>query len=339
MKVDLKFGDMAGQWVQSLKTSPWLGVIRGLFNGPLRGKHRAGGAPIVQPGSVAGRALTVVIAIMGFLACLTSGAVFMASQSADEWFADIASEITVQVSPAEDGEIEKKVTLVSLFLAKQSGILKVSPLSEEESSELLEPWLGDSNALSALPVPRLIAVEIDRGSPPDLTVIRRVMESNFKGVTVDDHRRWQTELRTVTRSLVIGGFFVLFLVGAATVASIVSATKSAMASNREIIEVLHFVGARERFIAHEFEKHFLTIGIRAGLVGALGATFVFLLLPVVMRIMSGGGLAAAEFRQLVGSAILSWPGYLLFGVVVIVIAILCMVTSRFGVYRILKSYS
>ena len=27
--------------------------------------------------------------------------------------------------------------------------------------------------------------------------------------------------------------------------------------NREIIEVLHFVGAQERFIAHEFEKHFL----------------------------------------------------------------------------------
>ena len=335
----MKFDDIAGRWFRSVKASPWPAVILGLFNGPLRGKRRSGSAPIVQPASVAGQALTVVIAIMGFLACLTSGAVFMVSQSADEWFADIASEITVQVSPVEESEIEKKVTLVSLFLAKQSGIVKVSPLSDEESAELLEPWLGDSNALSALPVPRLIAVEINRESPPDLTVIRRALESNFKGVMVDDHRRWQSELRTVTHSMVIGGFFVLFLVGAATVASIVSATKSAMASNRDIIEVLHFVGARERFIAHEFEKHFLTIGIRAGLVGALGATLVFLMLPVVMRILSGGGLAAAEFRQLVGSAILSWPGYLLFGVVVIVIAVLCMVTSRFGVYRILKSYS
>ena len=55
--------------------------------------------------------------------------------------------------------------------------------------------------------------------------------------------------------------------------------------------------------------------------------------------VGGGGLAAAEFRQLVGSAALSWPGYLLFGVVILVIATLCMVTSRFGVYRILKSYS
>lgn len=304
--------------------------------------HRKGrpsqAAPIVQPASVAGRALTVVIAIMCFLACLTAGAVYMVSQSAHEWFSDIASEVTVQVNPEEPGEFEKKVTLVSLFLAKQPGISRVSPMSAEDSVELLEPWLGGSDVLSALPVPRLIAVEIDRGSPPDIKALREALANNFTNVTLDDHRRWQAELRTVTRSLVLGGFTVLFLVGAATVASIVSATKSAMASNREIVEVLHFVGAQERFIAHEFEKHFLSIGIRAGFVGALGATFVFLTLPVVMRLLGGGGLAAAEFRQLIGSAVLEWQGYLLFAVVVVVVATLCMVTSRFGVYRILKSH-
>lgn len=320
--------------LEAVKTSPWVAVIRSLVHRDAR----ATSAPIVQPGSVAGRALTVVIAIMCFLACLTAGAVYMVNQSANDWFADIASEVTVQVIPGEPAEFEKKVTLVSLFLAKQAGILRVSPLSSEESGELLKPWLGDSGALSALPVPRLIAVEIDRASPPDLAVIRRALGSNFKGVTLDDHRRWQSELRTVTRSLVLGGIAVLILVGSATVASIVSATKSAMASNREIIEVLHFVGARERFIAHEFEKHFLNIGIRAGLVGALGATLMFLLLPVVMRVLSGGGLVAAEFRQFVGSAVLDWPGYILFGVVVVVVASLCMLTSRYGVYRILKSH-
>jgi cell division transport system permease protein len=111
-----------------------------------------------------------------------------------------------------------------------------------------------------------------------------------------------------------------------------------MASNREIIEVLHFVGAREKFIAHEFEKHFLNIGIRAGLVGALGATLLFLLMPAVMRLLSRHGLAAAEFRQFIGAANFDWPGYLLFGVVVVVVATLCMLTSRYGVYRILKSH-
>ena len=334
MKATWKFDELPGRFAEQLGASPWIAVVRGLF-----GRQSASGtAPIVQPASVAGRALTVVIAIMSFLACLTAGAVYIVSQSANDWFADIASEVTVQVAEGQGSEFEKKVTLVSLFLAKQPGIQKVNPLSEEESAQLLEPWLGGSDVLSALPVPRLIAVEIDRSSPPDFNALRESLKSNFKGVTLDDHRRWQAELRTVTRSLVLGGIAVLMLVGAATVASIVSATKSAMASNRDIIEVLHFVGARERFIAHEFEKHFLNIGIRAGLVGALGATIMFLLLPVVMRLLSGQGLAAAEFRQFIGTAVLDWPGYVLFGFVVVVVATLCMLTSRFGVYRILKSY-
>lgn len=339
MKDTWKFGSagtLAERLITAVKSGPWFALVRNLIE---RKGRRNTAAPIVQPASVAGRALTVVIAIMCFLACLTAGAVHMVYQSADEWFADIASEITVQVSPVEPDELEKKVTLVSLFLAKQPGVTRVSPLSNEESKELLEPWLGASDALSELPVPRLIAVEIDRKNPPDLPSLRAALTGNFSDVSLDDHRRWQAELKTVTRSLVLGGLTVLMLVAAATVASIVSATKSAMASNREIIEVLHFVGAHERFIAHEFEKHFLSIGIRAGFVGALGATIVFLLLPLIMRLLGGGGLAAAEFRQLIGTAVLEWQGYMLFVVVVVVVATLCMVTSRFGVYRILKASS
>lgn len=339
MKDVLKFDKataLVEQWLAAARSGPWFSAIRNLVQ---RKGRPSTAAPIVQPSSVAGRALTVVIAIMCFLACLTAGGVYMVYQSADEWFSDIASEVTVQVSPVEESELDKKVTLISLFLAKQPGITRVSPLDSEDSRALLEPWLGNSDALSELPVPRLIAVEIDRSNPPDLDTLRGALSENFKDVTLDDHRRWQAELKTVTRSLLLGGITVLMLVGAATVASIVSATKSAMASNRDIIEVLHFVGAQERFIAHEFEKHFLNIGIRAGFVGALGATVVFLLLPVIMRLLGGGGLAAAEFRQLIGTAVLEWQGYLFFAVVVVVVATLCMLTSRFGVYRILKTSS
>ncbi len=71
--------------------------------------------------SIAGNALTVVIAIMSFLACLTAGAVYMINQSANAWVNDITSEITIELDPVNAADIEKKMTLVSLFLAKQSG--------------------------------------------------------------------------------------------------------------------------------------------------------------------------------------------------------------------------
>ena len=294
-------------------------------------------APVVPAGSVTGRSLTLVITIMCFLACLTAGAVYMINQSADAWLKDIASEVTVQVEPQDGGDIEKSVKDIQTFLQGKSGITSVKPLSVETSAELLEPWLGKSDVLKALPVPRLIAIEIDRTTPPDLDAVRKDLEKQFKGASLDDHRRWQQQIRTVTRSFALGGLAILLLVGAATTAIIVSATKSSMASNREIVEVLHFVGATDRFIAHEFEKHFLRLGIRAGLVGAALALVVFGAMPLTLELLGGGTLSMSEMHLLVGSGYLDMAGYVLLGIVVVVVAALCMLMSRLGVYRILNA--
>ncbi|MEQ1651863.1 MAG: ABC transporter permease [Hyphomicrobium sp.] len=300
-----------------------------------RGRKMKTTAPVVPPGSVTGRSLTLVVAIMCFLACLTAGAVWMIKQSADAWLKDIASEVTVQVSPQEKTDIETSVTEVVTFLEKQPGIRSAKPLSLAASAELLEPWLGSSDALKSLPVPRLIAIEIDRIEPPDLVEVGTALSRDFKGVSLDDHRRWQQQIRAVTGSFALGGLAILALVAAATMAIIVSATKSAMASNREIVEVLHFVGATDKFISREFEKHFLRLGIKAGIVGAVLAMLVFLGMPAIMVLLGGGAVSAVEMQRLIGTGSLDPAGYVLLGLVVVIIAALCMVTSRIGVYRIL----
>ncbi|MEQ1577074.1 MAG: hypothetical protein ABL894_05410 [Hyphomicrobium sp.] len=163
------------------------------------------------------------------------------------------------------------------------------------------------------------------------------MEKKFKGASLDDHRRWQQQIRTVTRSFALGGLAILLLVAAATTAIIVSATKSSMASNREIVEVLHFVGATDRFIAREFEKHFLRLGVRAGLVGAASALIVFGTMPLMVELLGGGAVSLSEMQLLVGSGYLDLAGYVLLGIVVVVVAALCMLMSRVGVYRILNA--
>jgi len=304
---------------------------------PARSADESASAPIVQAGSVTGRSLTLVVSIMCFFACLTSGAVYMINQSAAAWLRDVASEVSIQISPEENVNTDKQVTEVALFLAKQKGIEGVRTLTREESNKLLEPWLGQVDVLDALPVPRLIALELNRRAPPDFDVLRGEIAKKYSNVTLDDHRHWQRQIRTVTRSLAMGGLAILLLVGAATTAIIVSATRSAMSSNREIVEVLHFVGATDRFIAREFEKHFLTLGIRAGLVGAGFAMSVFFIIPWVTDILGGGVVTESEMRRLFGSGALDLPGYILLGIVVVVIAALCMLTSRYGVFRILHS--
>ena len=288
-------------------------------------------------GTVTSRSLTLVIAIMCFLACLTAGGVYMVNQSASAWLRDIASEVTLQIEPRERADIEKSVKDAVGFLVKQPGIRSVRPLTHEESAGLVEPWLGKSDALKALPIPRLIAIEVDRAAPPNMEALRTQIAAELPGATLDDHRHWQQQIRTVTRSLALGGLAVLMLVGAATTAIIVSATRSSMLSNHEIVEVLHLVGATDRYIAREFERHFLRLGIRAGLVGAGFAMLAFLSIPLGMEMLGGNVVTMAELRRLFGAGALDLPGYAVLVAVVVVIAALCMLTSRFGVYRILDS--
>ena len=63
-------------------------------------------SPIVPRASISGRALVAVVAIMTFLASITTGTVLLVSASAAEWQSDVASEITIQVRPAAGRDLD-----------------------------------------------------------------------------------------------------------------------------------------------------------------------------------------------------------------------------------------
>jgi cell division transport system permease protein len=296
-----------------------------------------GRAPIVPPGSVTSKSLMLVIAIMGFLACLTAGAVYMINQSAASWLRDVASEVTVQVKPENNaGDLQQRSEEIVKFLTGQIGVRDVSLLSLDQSAELVEPWLGQVSAIKDLPFPRLIAVQVDQYNPPDLSTLSKALTAKYPSATLDDHRAWQRQIRRVTGSLALGGIAVIVLMAAATIAIVVSAARSAIASNREIVEVLNIVGAEEKFIARQFELHFLWVGVKAGIVGAIAAALVFLSLPIITEYLSGAA-THAEIRRLVGTGRLDMLGYVSLFLVVIAIAVICLLTSRFGVRRILNA--
>src|ERR1700746_3473187 len=81
-------------------------------------------SPIVPRASIAGRALVAVVAIMTFLASITTGAVLLVSASAAEWQSDVASEITIQVRPQPGRDLERDVAAASAAMRGPSGIFE-----------------------------------------------------------------------------------------------------------------------------------------------------------------------------------------------------------------------
>src|ERR1700738_3490495 len=129
-------------------------------------------SPIVPRASIAGRALVAVVAIMTFLASITTGAVLLVSASASEWQSEVASEITIQVRPVAGRDLDRDSAAVTEAVRTQSGIVGVQPYSKEESAKLLEPWLGAGLSLDDLPVPRVIIARVSPGTALDLAQLR-----------------------------------------------------------------------------------------------------------------------------------------------------------------------
>jgi cell division transport system permease protein len=243
----------------------------------------------------------------------------------------------VQQRTGDDGEA--KIRDIAKFLSDQNGIKRVTPFTREQSLKLVEPWIGKTDILKNFAIPRLIAVEIDRESPPDLPTLKKVLEAKYPGALLDDHGLWRNEIRRLTRILELAGVAMLLLMAAATAAVIIAAASSALASNHEIVEVLNLVGAEERFIARQFETHFLKVGVRAGVVGAGLAALAFAVIPVITQTMGDSATSEAEIRRLVGAGTLDIGGYVILLIVVLSVATICKMTSRYGVRRILKRHN
>jgi cell division transport system permease protein len=292
--------------------------------------------PIVPVDSIAGRALVAVIAIMTFLASLTVGAVVLVSAAATEWQSSVAREVTVQIRPTPGRDADVDVAEAAALAATIRGIVDVKPYSKAESAALLEPWLGSGLSLDDLPVPRLIVVKLASGRPPDLDGLRKALAERVPGASLDDHRAWIDRMRAMANSVVALGLGVLGLVLAATVLSVMFATRGAMATNRPIVEVLHLVGAREGFIAGEFQRHFLLLGLKGGVIGGGAALLVFAL-AYLMGGWFKGTPGEEQIGSLFGTFSIGFNGYAAVLGQVVLIALVTAVTSRLTVRHTLKS--
>jgi cell division transport system permease protein len=268
---------------------------------------------------------------------VTLGGVVLVQKSAIAWSSDVGREVTIQIRPIEGEVMDSNIRTAVALAEATPGVTEAHAVSLEDSEKLLEPWLGSGLDLSQLEIPRLIVVELGDPKSADLTTLERELKT-VKGATLETHAAWRQQLNTMAATLVISGILVLLLIVAATVLAVVFATRGTMASNREIVDVLHFIGASNSFIAGEFQGRFLALGFRGGVIGGLAAVlFFFLVAGAAGSIVPDQ--ASAQLGFLFGRFSLGFDGILGIAAVIPVLAALTAITSRLTVRRFLSQTS
>lgn len=224
--------------------------------------------------------LDIVIAVMAFLAALSLGASLIAGRTADTWRAGLSGRLTIQILPPEQGAaragLQAETAAALVVLKTTDGIAFANPLSESEEMKLIRPWIGDGAPLEEFPLPQLIDVDIRPGAALNLVDLRAKLKAAAPHSVLDDHRIWIGRLRDLAGSIVWSAYGILFLIMVATAAAVSFATRARLEAHKDMVGLLHQMGAQSGFIAHTFEWYFWRASSAAGLIGATFAAVVFL---------------------------------------------------------------
>ncbi|MEX0922529.1 MAG: FtsX-like permease family protein [Rhodovibrionaceae bacterium] len=280
-----------------------------------------------------GRFLPWLVAFMVYLATLALVSSMIMNALVDRWDRGLADRLTVQIPApsAEDeaGGQEARIDAAIDVLTSTPGVGGVAVLDDSEISALLDPWLGDAELARELPLPTLIAVTLSADDPADLGTLAVRLQAAVPGAVIDDHQRWVGGLVSLTRSIDLIAALVVLLVGLAAVITVVFVTRTGLAIHRQVIELLHLIGAQDSYIARQFQTHAMKLGFKGGALGFAAA----------LATVYGAGLLLSESGRVLlpdfSFGPREWIGLCLLPLLATLVA---MVTARWTVLRTLARF-
>jgi cell division transport system permease protein len=271
-------------------------------------------------------ALFFVVGALCFLAALAALSAKSTYGAARAWTAEVEGEYTVSLSGADATAADEAARL----LAGLDGVITARAFSDAEINALLEPNFGKSGLPADLPVPRLIAVT-GAADAEDLGArISTALHDAEHSAAVDAHAEWAGDVRHMLSISRIAALSIVALLSATAIAVIAFATHAALLARRDIVDVLHVAGAKDRFIAGLFERRFWLLGLRAGTVGALVAL-------ASVAILIALGRSGAERSGLLPQLSLDFPDLAVLVVTPVIAGLAARIAAGITVMRSLRS--
>jgi len=279
-----------------------------------------------------GRFLPWLIAFMVFLAIIAMAGALVLTGLSERWDRGLSATLTVEIPPdiSPDGDVRPIETAVleSVLKALRStkGVTAAAIVSPDRVKQLLEPWLGSAANAADLPLPTLIDVTINQDEALDTAALSRRLATLHDGIGVDDHRLWLDRLLRMFRAIEALAVFVVGLIALATIGTVIFTTRTGLTVHKEAIEVLHLIGAHDRYVARQFARRALLLGLQGGVIGAA------LAVPALYGAQALVGDVPADLMPEVRLTVWHWIALAL---VPIGVSVLAMVTARITVMRTL----
>ncbi len=214
--------------------------------------------------------LRVIVSVSVFLFAITLAGVLGINTMFENSKRQVVSNFTIQVLPKPNFEEgRKELKNVVEFMERYPDVEQVTVLSDQELRALLEPWLGNNVDIELLPIPKLLDVKIRNAKNFDYKKLAVRLSEVSHLASINDHNLWLTRLLRFINSLKMLAVTVLIMVALASVVAIVYAAKTGLNVHREIISILHIMGATDEYIAINYVKQITQMSVMAGIWGTV----------------------------------------------------------------------
>ena len=273
------------------------------------------------------RFLPWLIAPTVYLATIALAFMLALNGVLQEWDRGLAGTMTVELPPSAASDATANA--VVNVLRATPGITSATALDRAAEGKLLAPFLGTSVAPEELELPRLI--DVRAGAGLDVAALKKRLAATVPGIVLDDHQQWLGRLYTLALSVEAVGLAIVAMVSAAAVLTVIFTTRAGLAVHRDVIELLHMMGARDGYIARQFEREALRLGFAGGVAGLVLAAVTIWGLGHAAAAVSIFGEEAALLPDL---RLVAWQWSAL-ALLPVAAAVAAMVTARWTVLRAL----
>ncbi|TDL81670.1 cell division protein FtsX [Palleronia sediminis] len=239
---------------------------------------------VVPPTGFTARLTQFTAAGMAFLAVFALALSMATERLADRWGEALAQSATIRISaPSEQRAAQTEAVLE--ILGATPGVAQARALDATEQQALLAPFFGPDLPVETLPIPQLVEI-VTAPAGFDAEGLRLRLRAEVPGAVLDDHTAWRRPLIAAAERLSWLGIGAMALIALMTAAMTTLAAGSALAANRQVLQVLRLVGAQDGFIARAFVRRFTFRALTGAALGTLAGMLAIWSLP---EVATGGG--------------------------------------------------
>jgi cell division transport system permease protein len=290
----------------------------------------------------AARFLPWILGFMVYLAALAVGSALVVDRLSAHWQSGLTGNLTVEVPFTDDVSVTERSEVLDKvidLLSATPGVAGTTLLDDREIARLLEPWLGPEASELDIPLPAMIAVTLREEADLDEAQLQRDLTAIQPGAKVDTHADWIADALEFLRGLKLLAALLTGLVLTATALTIVFVTRTGLSIHRNVIEVVHLIGAPDAYIAGQFQAQSLRLGLLGGIVGTLLAAGTIVGADRLLQSAGsfGGATESGAADLALDLQLLPWQWGIL-ALLPVATALIAMLTARWTVLRSLARF-